>query len=129
MGRFHLANPADLDGLQEWTEWLEAILHGPCSIAKSSGKSILVESKQCVDKLDGLRIDIYPDEHPPPHFHVKSPEVNASFAIDDGRLLTGTASPSAIRKIKYWHSLATIRLIEVWDSTRPTGCTVGAFRS
>lgn len=129
MGRFHLANPNDLDGLQEWTEWLEAMLHGPCSIVELNGESILVESKQCVDKLNGLRIEIYPDEHPPPHFHVKSPEVNASFAIDDCRLLNGTASPSAIKKIKHWHSLATVRLIEVWDSTRPTGCTVGAFRS
>jgi hypothetical protein len=31
MGRFHLAKPAELDGMQEWAEWLEAILHGPCS--------------------------------------------------------------------------------------------------
>lgn len=126
-GRFELADPKTLDGMDEWALWLEAILHGPCSIFVSSGESILLQGKQLIDRLAGLKIEIYPDEHPPPHFHVRSPEINASFAIEDCRLLTGRASASAIDKIKYWHKHSKPKLIEAWNSTRPTNCQVGPY--
>jgi hypothetical protein len=126
-GRFELVDPATLDSFDEWALWLEAILHGPCSVLVRDGKSILLQNKQLVDRLAGLRIEIYPNEHPPPHFHVKSPEVNASFVIEDGSLLNGHATPDALQKIKHWHRLAKPKLIEVWNSTRPTDCTVGKY--
>jgi hypothetical protein len=127
IGRFELANPAMLESIDEWALWLEAILHGPCSIFTRDGESILLQNKQLVDRLDGLRIRIYPDEHPPPHFHVTSPNVNASFAIEDCRLLSGRAAPESLQKIKHWHKFSKPTLIEVWNATRPTNCTVGNY--
>src|SRR5690606_6584249 len=111
MNRFELADPRTLDGIDEWVLWLEAILHGPCHIFVRSGESILLQGKQQVERLAGLRIEIYPDEHPPPHFHVRSPQVDASFAIEDCRLLKGHASSEAIQKIKYWHKHSKQKLI------------------
>ena len=126
-GRFELADPATLEGIEEWALWLEAILHGPCSIFVRDGESILLQGKQLVERLAGLRIEVYPDEHPPPHFHVKSPEVNASFAIEDCRLLKGRVAPEPLQKIKHWHKYSRAKLIEAWDATRPTDCSVGKY--
>lgn len=127
-GRLHLVNPRELQTVEHWAMWLEALLHNPCSIHEHDGDTILIETKQLVERLDGLCIEIYSGEHPPPHFHVKSPEVDASFAIDDCRVLNGKARSSAIKKIKYWHRSSKDMLIEVWNSTRPTSCTVGEYR-
>ena len=126
--RFHLVNPAELETLEEWALWLESLLHDPCSIFERNGELLLLESKQLVDRLNGLKFEVYPNEHPPPHFHVKSPEVDASFAIEDCRQLTGTISAQAAQKVKYWHSFSKHKLIEAWNSTRPTNCVVGPYR-
>lgn len=127
-GAFHLVNPDQLDGIDEWGEWLEALLHKPCSIwEEESGELILLEIRQLVDRVNGLRIEIYPNEHPPPHFHVKSPNVDASFSIDDCSKIGGTISGMDYRKIKYWHQKAKPLLIARWNSSRPTNCVVGEY--
>ena len=82
-GRFHLIPPEQLDGIQEHAEWLEALLHNACSIfIEDDGEEILLENKELVARVNGLKIEIYSNEHPPPHFHVKSPNINASFSIE-----------------------------------------------
>jgi hypothetical protein len=58
---FHLVDPGKLNTLDEYTEWLEAILHNPCEVFDRDGEVLLIEIKQLVDRLDGLRIEIYPD--------------------------------------------------------------------
>jgi hypothetical protein len=126
-GRFELADPATLESIDDWALWLEAILHGSCSILIHDGEPVLLQNKQLIERLDGLRIEIYPNEHPPPHFHVRSPEVDASFVIEDCRLLKGRATREALQKIKYWHRFSKPKLIDVWNSTRPTDCTVGKY--
>lgn len=40
-----------------------------------------------VAHLDGLRIQIHPREHAPPHFHVVADGINARFAIETGKYL------------------------------------------
>jgi len=77
--------------------------------------------------LCGLKIDIYPKEHAPPHFHVLSPTIDASFRIDNCELLNGNISGSDHKKIRYWHKYAKQLLIEKWNSTRPTHCSVGFY--
>jgi len=125
---FHLVKPEELEGLEEFAAWLEALLHNPCSIWDEDGESTVLEIKRLVERMHGLRIEIYPNEHPPPHFHVKSPSVNASFSIAECELLSGDASPGDIRKIKHWHRFSKPLLVSHWDDTRPTQCSVGKFR-
>jgi hypothetical protein len=127
IGRFHLADPSTLEDLEEWALWLEPILHNDCAIFERNGESFLIETKQLVARLDGLRIEIYPDEHAPPHFHVKSPGLDASFTIDDCRLLKGNPDSHVIRKVQFWHRHAKRELISVWNLTRPTDCVVGKY--
>ena len=127
-GRFHLVSPDELDGIEEYTEWLEALLHNPCSIfVEGDGEEFLLENKGLVDRVNGLKIEIYPDEHAPPHFHVKSPNINASFSIESCTKLKGKISSKDLSKIRYWYKHSKHLLIDVWNSTRASGCEVGEY--
>ena len=126
---FHQIEPQKLDGLNDYTAWLEAILHNPCSVFENNEKIFLTEIKQLVERVNGLKIEIYSNEHPPPHFHVKSPNVNASFDIKNCNIIEGKIDNKDLRKIQYWHNHAKETLIEVWNSTRPGDCTVGEYKS
>lgn len=127
-GRFHLVSPDELDGIQEYAEWLEALLHNSCSIfIDDDGEEILLENKELVARVDGLKIEIYSNEHPPPHFHVKSPNINASFCIESCRKLKGSINSKDLSKVKYWHKRSKFLLVDIWNSTRPANCVVGAY--
>lgn len=125
---FFLVASEDLEGLDEWAEYLDSILHGPCRIEELAGSLLLVEERKLVDHVRGLKVKIFGDEHPPPHFHVESSDVDASFTINDCRLINGTVSGKELRAIQYWHKLARPHLVNVWNTTRPDGCSVGVFR-
>jgi Domain of unknown function (DUF4160) len=127
--RFHLVNPEDLVGMDEFTEWLEAILHEPCSVWENEDGSLqLLEIRQLVARLNGLKIEIYSDEHAPPHFHVKSPNVNASLSIESCHLIAGEIGAQEYKKVKLWHSHSKNLLIQTWNSTRPYNCRVGTYK-
>ncbi len=126
---FHQVEPEKLEGLKDYTAWLEAILHNPCSVFERNGESFLIENKQLIEKVNGLKIEIYSNEHPPPHFHVKSANVNASFDIENCDILEGNINSKDLKKIKYWHNHAKQILIKTWNSTRPGGCTVGEYKN
>ena len=85
----------------------------------------LVFGRQLVGRIDGLKIEIFPNEHAPPHFHVHAPRIDASFRIEDGTLLQGTVRGKDRRLIEYWYVRAKPKLVEVWNSTRPSDCLVG----
>ena len=125
---FHLVSPEELESIDDFAIWLEAILHNPCSVWEEDGEITLIEIKQLVERLNGLKIENYPNEHPPPHFHVKSPNLNASFCIENCKILEGRVETKDRKKIELWHQHAKPLLIERWDSTRPTECTVGIYK-
>lgn len=79
-----------------------------------------------VDRVRGLKIEIYANEHPPPHFHVIQNDGKASFALDDGRMLEASGNTRHFKKnIEAYYINNRKKLIEFWNSTRPDGCTVG----
>jgi Domain of unknown function (DUF4160) len=86
---------------------------------------IVVEQRELLEKIGGLKIEIYPNEHPPPHFHVKSNDFNISIDILTGEILKGKLENNAAKKIKYYHMLHKAKLIEAWNRLRPTNCPVG----
>ena len=121
----------ELISMDDWAEYLEALLSGPCYISEdpSSGEMKLITTFDKVDKIRGLRIFINPDEDPPPHFHVKSSEVNAKFAIRDCSLLIGTINSRDQKLIRFWFKNGgKDKAISIWDKTRPYECTVGPYR-
>ena len=112
----------------ELASYLELILNGPFSVWEENGEQILLHIKARVATYRGLKIYINSNEHPPPHFHVHSENVNASFTIKDCAWMAGEISNSDFRKLRYWHSEAKHELIKVWNSTRPTKCIVGKYQ-
>jgi hypothetical protein len=49
----------------------------------------------------GIRIYMYREEHPPPHFHAQQGGLSASIAFD-GRVLHGRLHPRALRMVREW---------------------------
>lgn len=90
---------------------------------------ILIEAKELVARIDGLKIEIYSNEHPPPHFHVVTNGAKASFTLDQCKMLNGNLPSKQQRKVEYWFSNmnAKAALVEVWNRTRPDGCVVGRY--
>ena len=125
---FHLIEPSELSGLDEFTQYLEAIINNPCSVMEIRGKLVLLEIKQLVASVRGLKIEVYSKEHPPPHFHVVSANIDASFRIEDCSLLNGKISGSDYNKVLYWHQHSKQALIDTWNQTRPTNCSVGEYK-
>jgi hypothetical protein len=125
---FCSVDPHELETFEEFAYYLEALLTGPCAVWEEGGELTLRHIKARVDTVGGLKIEIYPDEHTPPHFHVRSATVDASFRIEDCSCLAGQISRSDFDKIRYWHQNAKPLLVEKWNLLRPTDCVVGPYR-
>jgi hypothetical protein len=85
----------------------------------------LVNIKQLVARVDGLKIEIFAREHPPPHFHVSAGKIDATFSLADGSLLNGRVSSRERELIQWWYTRSRPLLIKTWNETRPTDCPVG----
>lgn len=93
---------------------------------KQDGSFELKFEKALVERVHGLKFEIYAKEHPPPHFHAKTAECSASFALDDGRLLKQSGDTRKLKKqVGYYFSKNRMKLIEFWNVTRPNDCPVG----
>lgn len=82
-----------------------------------------------VDRFKGLKIEIYANEHPPPHFHISTNNGAASFSIADCELVDGDYFlRRRMREIRAWHAQHKKDLIKCWNATRPSDCPVGEYR-
>jgi hypothetical protein len=81
-----------------------------------------------VDRLAGLRVEVFAREHPPPHFRVICGEESANYRIADCTQLNG-----GLRReypvIRKWHEENRGRLIDAWNQRRPSDCPVGPYRA
>ncbi len=85
----------------------------------------VVEKRELVDRVQNLKIEIYPNEHPPPHFHVRCPQFNVSVNIQTGEIIKGDLPKNARKKIAYYHRIKKHKLIAIWNKLRPGDCPVG----
>lgn len=108
--------------------WLLERFMQECEVVELNGETQLISKRARVDQVGSLKIEIYAKEHAPPHFHVKSNDVDAVFAISDCRLLKDTVSGKDERLINYWHSGAKSKLVEKWNRMRPANCPVGQIQ-
>lgn len=74
---------------------------------------------------DGVRIEIRPRDHHPPHFHVTSGGQTAAFDISTCDMLQGRLDPRDLRVVKDWYNQNKTGLLNVWDKTRPRTCSIG----
>jgi hypothetical protein len=90
----------------------------------TGGHSGLME--MLVGRIDGLKVHIQFDEHPPPHFSVRCSEGVARFRLDNGdRLAPDRHLRRYDRDIRKWFHKNQRELITEWNNSRPTDCTVG----
>jgi len=82
--------------------------------------------KFMVAQFGGLMVEIFSDEHGPPHFRVRCGEESANFRISDCAPLAGELSRHG-RKIRRWHKGNKQKLIDTWNERRPTNCPVGNY--
>ena len=64
--------------------------------------------------VDGIRVEFYFDEHPPPHFHAKYAEYRALIRIDNLKIVKGALPRAQYRKIVQWASTRKAELDEAW---------------
>jgi len=116
----------DATSLEELAAVLEILLGGGFAVW-TDGQ--LYSIKQLVARINGLKVEIFPKEHAPPHFHVNAGDISATFAIDDCRLLSGDIDGRSLRLVQWWYERGKPLLIDTWNQTRPDDCPVGAMRT
>ena len=112
----------DASDVDDLAEALYILFSGGYSVWEDGS---LYNIRQLVDVHKGLKIEIYPNEHPPPHFHVKSGGNKVSFSIEKCELLEGKIDGRQKALVEWWHKRAKDKLIETWNNTRPSDCPVG----
>lgn len=86
------------------------------------GRRSLEEAR--VGSIDGLRVEIFAREHPPPHFRVFYQGESANFDVCSGEQLTAGLT-KWLRNIRTWHRANRSKLVEEWNRMRPSDCPVG----
>lgn len=80
-----------------------------------------------VDRFAGLKVEVFAREHGMPHFRVKCGEGSANYTIEDCTQLNG-ALQRQYRVIREWHAAHKQKLIDAWNSSRPSDCPIGEYR-
>jgi hypothetical protein len=101
---------------------LERLLSGGYAVWTDGS---LYSIKQLVERFRGLKIEIFPREHPPPHFHVSAADIDATFSLTDCELLQGHVPARELALIKWWYARSRPLLVNTWNRTRPSNCPVG----
>ena len=71
-----------------------------------------------ISRFYGIIIQMYYDDHNPPHFHAIYGEHKAVIAIRDFALLYGDLPPKAIGLVTEWARLHQSELLNNWDLAR-----------
>ncbi len=64
--------------------------------------------------VDGIKIQFYWDEHPPPHFHVEYAEHVAVIDIETLGIIAGELPRSQYRKVTAWALTRKANLLQAW---------------
>ncbi len=66
--------------------------------------------------FDGVKIQFYAAEHPPPHFHAIHAEHRVQIAIDPLRVLNGDLPPAKLSAVLSWARPRRAALLAAWDA-------------
>lgn len=65
---------------------------------------------------EGVRVYIYPDDHPPPHVHAYFAEDAAKISIEDGSVIVGSLPRAKLDVARRFVSEKRIELLAKWQS-------------
>lgn len=68
-----------------------------------------------ISEFFGIVIEMYFDDHPPPHFHARYAGDSAKIEIATGAVIVGSLSPRALRLVREWAELHRAELEANWQ--------------
>lgn len=71
-----------------------------------------------ISRFYGIVINMFLNEHNPPHFHAKYGEFHILVDIKDLSVLKGTFPPRLLRKVLEWASIHQAELKKAWEVLR-----------
>ena len=72
-----------------------------------------------IELIDGIKINVYPNEHPPPHFHSIYGEFEAMIRITDLEIEKGDLPSRQYKKIKNWAQENQVALSNIFKQFNP----------
>lgn len=104
-----------------------SIQQGPVlNIVEGKPRRFLTE--ETVARVNGLKVQVFSNEHPPPHFRVQYQNSTANYRIADCSRLNGSGDVLKYEKnVQLWWEEHKNNLIETWDRLRPADCPVGKY--
>lgn len=76
-------------------------------------------TKEQAGQVRNMKLEIFPDDHQPAHFHVKSRDnsIDAKFLLASGEFLSGTITSRDKKAIEEYYHITKVkqRLFEVWE--------------
>jgi hypothetical protein len=66
----------------------------------------------------GVMIQMYYDEHEPPHFHARYGGAKALVRLSDGEIIAGELPPTAARMVRLWALARRAELQDNWHRAR-----------
>ncbi len=71
-----------------------------------------------IGNVDAAKIYMYPNDHPPPHFHILFAEYRAVIDIQTMKLTRGDLPKTKLRAIMKWAKPRRAGLLEAWNLTQ-----------
>jgi hypothetical protein len=68
--------------------------------------------------VDAAKLYMYPNDHPPPHFHVLFAGYRAVIDIPTMKLIRGSLPKAKLRAIMRWAKPRRAELLDAWDITQ-----------
>jgi hypothetical protein len=66
----------------------------------------------------GIMIQMYYDDHNPPHFHARYGRAKAIVRLSDGETIAGELPPTATRMVRQWALARNAELQDNWQRAR-----------
>ena len=66
--------------------------------------------------FNGIKIEFYVDEHPPPHFHARYAEFVAQMNIESLTIIKGSLPNPQFHLVREWASTRRKELMAAWDA-------------
>lgn len=78
--------------------------------------------KELVGRIRNMKIEIYSNDHNPPHFHVKSSDksINATFRLDDCTLIQGNVNRKDKKRIEAFYNDSETKdfMKKMWNKSK-----------
>lgn len=71
-----------------------------------------------ISRFFGITVQMYYNDHDPPHFHVRYSGQKALIAIETVALMNGTLSPRVLGLVTEWAAMHQEELMEDWTLAR-----------